>query len=165
MGVARPGNAFGVGRALYATFGVDFIPEGWERVAPGRAKRAPGEWVMKMRCTPAGVRRFGGGFNPSGVGFIFDALSPGRFAPGATGWNASGGGACEARTRGYRLERLRRRVVRSAHPGNGAMSHQAYTGAGADLFEEALADFGDEGFDVGLGGDLAILEAQIHARE
>ena len=91
-------------RAMHANFGVEFIPKGWELVAPGRAQRAPGEGNVENGSAPRQGCEDREGCNPSGVGFVFDAFSPGGFAPGATGWNASGV-----------------RAGRCAYPGNGIL--------------------------------------------
>ena len=67
-----------------------FIPEGWEPIAPGRAKHAPGDNADDYEHAP---RQGCGGsrsFNPSGVVHPFPTLTRGRFAPRATRSHASG---------------------------------------------------------------------------
>jgi hypothetical protein len=43
------------------------IPEGWERIAPGRAKHAPGDRRVVMDSAPRQGGEGRGSFNPSGV--------------------------------------------------------------------------------------------------
>jgi len=68
-----------------------FTPEALERIAPGRAKHAPGEWRVEMESAPRRSAKIQDSATPAGVGDTLEAQVPGLL-----------------RTPGYSLKRLRR---------------------------------------------------------
>jgi hypothetical protein len=66
------------------------IPEGWEPIAPGRAKHAPGEKARHDEHAPRQGCEGSRSFNPSGVVHPFPRVTRGRFAPRAIRSHASG---------------------------------------------------------------------------
>ncbi len=67
-----------------------FIPEGWEPIAPGRAKHAPGDNAHDYEHAPRQGCEGSRSFNPSRVVHPFPRVTRGRFAPRATRSHASG---------------------------------------------------------------------------
>ena len=67
-----------------------FIPEGWEPIAPGRAKHAPGDNAHHDEHAPRQGCEGSRSFNPSRVVDHLPPATRGRFAPRATRSHASG---------------------------------------------------------------------------